>query len=314
MINLVGNLNADLILAQIKKRPDFGEEFLVDDMILRPGGVANLIFPLAKLGVKPRVIATVGYDDYGQKIYDEMLPLMEDGITRTEIPTAVSVAIVKEDGARYFVTYRGNFDHFTKETIEKVTQFEEAKATLFYGYFLLPKMGVDGAKECLIRARNAGQLTFFDANSAIDGWSEKSKQDIMELLPYIDYFMPNDDELVYLTGMQDMEEAVQYLFLNGATNIVVKRGKEGASFYSQNQTIHQKGFPVKAFDTTGAGDSFNAGFIYSIVQNQDIQQSLVFGNALASFVVSRKEDRYPTLEEIEERVCVLNNSLSTKSI
>lgn len=306
MINLVGNLNADLILAQVKERPDFGEEHLVDNMILRPGGIANLIFPLAKLGVKPRVIATVGMDDYGQKIYDEMLPLMEDGITRTKTPTAVSVAIVKDDGARYFVTYRGNFDEFTKETIVKVPHFEDAKATLFYGYFLLPKMGVDGAKECLVRAQKAGQLTFFDANSAIDGWSEKSRQDIMALLPYVDYFMPNDDELFYLTGIQDMEEAVEYLLLHGAKNIVIKRGKEGASFYSKAQSIHQKGYPVKAFDTTGAGDSFNAGFIYSIVQQRDIQQSLLFGNALASFVVSRKEDRYPTLEEIENRVCILN--------
>jgi sugar/nucleoside kinase (ribokinase family) len=108
MINLIGNLNADLILAHVKERPNFSEEHMVDHMMFRPGGLANLIYPLVKLGVKPRVIATLGKDDFGEKIYQEMLPMMEDGITRTETPTAISVGVVNQTGSRYFVTFSGN--------------------------------------------------------------------------------------------------------------------------------------------------------------------------------------------------------------
>src|SRR4051794_29668705 len=108
MINLIGCLTADLILAQVTDRPDFGEEHLVDNMIIRPGALANTIFPLAKLGVKQNVISSLGKDEFGEKIYQELQPLIKDGITRTDIPTALSVSVVNHVGSRFFVTYSGN--------------------------------------------------------------------------------------------------------------------------------------------------------------------------------------------------------------
>jgi sugar/nucleoside kinase (ribokinase family) len=302
MINLIGCLTADLILAQVNERPDFGEEHMVDDMVIRPGALANTIFPLAQLGVKQNVISLLGKDEFGEKIYQEIQPLIIDGITRTDIPTALSVSVVNNVGSRYFVTYSGNLYNFTKEVVEKAPGFELARATLFYGYFLLPKFGVEATIDCLKRARSYGQITFFEANSAIDGWSEKSRQEIMSLLPYIDYFMPNDEEILHLTGLEDVEESINLLMAMGAKQIVVKRGDKGASLYKGHEAFHHEGFPAVAYDTTGAGDSFNAGFIYKLLQGGNYQESLEFGNALASIVVSRKENRYPTFQEIEERI------------
>jgi sugar/nucleoside kinase (ribokinase family) len=301
MINLVGCLTADLILAQVKDRPDFGEEHMVDDMATRPGALANLIFPLAQLGVKQNVISTLGKDEFGEKIYQELKPLIVDGIQRTEIPTALSVSVVNTEGSRYFVTYSGNLYDFTKEVVDQAANFGQARATMFYGYFLMPKFGVEATEECLRRARSFGQITFFDANSAIDGWSEKSRQEILSLLPYIDYFMPNEEELLHLTGLNDVGQAVGALMSKGAKQLVVKRGSKGASLYKGNEEIHHDGFPAVAYDTTGAGDSFNAGFIYKLMQGGTYLESLAFGNSLASIVVTRKENRYPTIEEIEKK-------------
>ncbi|MEH6907160.1 carbohydrate kinase family protein [Neobacillus drentensis] len=304
MINLIGCLTADLILAQVQDRPDFGEEHMVDEMFIRPGALANIIFPLAKLGVQQNVISSLGKDEFGEKIYQELKPLINDGISRTDIPTALSVSVVNTVGSRYFVTYGGNLLQFTKEIVDRAPVFEQARATMFYGYFLIPNFGVEATADCLKRARSSGQITFFDANSAIDGWSEKSRQEILSLLPYIDYFLPNDEELLHLTGLDNIDDAIKLLMEKGAKSIVVKRGSKGASLFKGNEVYHHEGYPTTAYDTTGAGDSFNAGFIYKLLQGGNYQESLQFGNALASIVVSRKENRYPTLQEAEERMRV----------
>lgn len=309
MINLIGALTADLILAQVNDRPDFGEEHMVQDMTIRPGALANIIFPLAKLGVKQNVISLLGKDDFGDKIYQEIHPLIVDNITRSDIPTALSVSVVNNKAERYFVTYGGNLFHFTKEVMDGVVEFEKAKATMFYGYFLIPNFGVEATVDCLKRAKSCGQLTFFDANSAIDGWSEKTRKEIFSLLPYVDYFMPNEEELLHLTRLDSVDEAVMVLLAYGAKQIVIKRGSKGASLYKGKEVFHHEGYPAVAYDTTGAGDSFNAGFIYKLLNGvENYQEALAFANALASTVVSRKHDRYPKIHEIEEKLNTLNGS------
>lgn len=309
MINLVGILTADLILAQVKDRPDFGEEHMVDNMTIRAGALANTILPLAKLGVKQRVYSMLGRDAFGEDVYREIKDVIEDKIVRTETPSVLSVSVVQEGGARYFVTYSGNAYEFRHGFIEGDPSFADAKATLLYGYFLVPDFGPEGAKACLSMAKANGQLTFFDANSAIDGWSDKSREEILSFLPLIDYFMPNDEELLHLTGCAGVEEAVAVLFAHGASSVIVKRGKAGASAFTRDGVVHQSGYPVQAYDTTGAGDSFNAGFMYSILNGCEMASALAFANALAATVVSRQADRYPEVGEIElavreERVAV----------
>lgn len=304
MVNLIGNLNVDVILAHVKQRPDFGEEHMVDHMVVRPGGIANMIYPLTKLGVRPRVIATLGKDEFGEQMYQEFLPIIEDGITRTETKTALSVAVVNSSGNRYFVTYSGNFHDFTLDVVERVKDFEKAKASFFYGYFLLPKFGFEATLASLKRVKECAQITFFDANSDTDGWGEKQRKEIFGLLPFIDYFMPNDQEALQLTQTSTIEEAASVLIEKGARCVVVTQGGRGATAFTSGERIHHPGFPAQAFDTTGAGDSFNSGFMYSQLQGDSVEKSLAFANALASIVVSRKEDRYPSIYEIEQRLKV----------
>jgi sugar/nucleoside kinase (ribokinase family) len=302
MINLIGLVSADLILAQVRTRPDFGEEHMVDDMIMRPGAAANLVFPLARLGVKPRLISVLGRDRFGEDIYREITPLVDNDIYRSERDTCLSVSVVRNDGARYFVTYAGSALEFTEDIVRRSSGFERARATMFYGYFLLPAFGAESVVSCLQRAKAAGQITFFDANSATDGWSERSRNDIFSFLPYIDYFMPNEEEVLHLTGRNTVEDAVSLLVDKGANTVVVKRGAGGASAFTATSAVHHPGFKVAAYDTTGAGDSFDAGFMFSLLQDGEIGRALAFGNALASIVVSRRENRYPSMDEVLERL------------
>lgn len=302
MVNLIGNLNMDLIMAHVKHRPNFGEEHIVNHMLVRPGGLANMIYPLFKLGIKPRVVTGLGSDEFGDAIYQEIRPMIQDGIFRTSSRTALSLGVVHQSGNRYFVTYQGHLADFTWDMLQSVKELNQAKASFFYGYFLLPNFGFEGTLASLRQAKEWGQATFFDANSDTEGWGEKQRQEIYGLLPHIDYFMPNDEEALQLTETSSVEEAAAVLLDKGAACVVITQGAGGATAFTVKEQIHHPGFPAKAFDTTGAGDSFNAGFVYARLQGYSLGKSLAFANALASIVVSRKENRYPSLQEIESQM------------
>jgi sugar/nucleoside kinase (ribokinase family) len=186
--------------------------------------------------------------------------------------------------------------------LQSVKELNQAKASFFYGYFLLPNFGFEGTLASLRQAKEWGQVTFFDANSDTEGWGETQRQEIYGLLPHIDYFMPNDEEALQLTETSCVEEAAAVLLDKGARCVVITQGSGGATAFTARERIHQPGFPTKAFDTTGAGDSFNAGFLYARLQGYSLQKSIIFANALASIVVSRKENRYPGLQEIESQI------------
>lgn len=295
-------------MAHVKHRPNFGEEHIVNHLLVRPGGLANMIYPLFKLGIKPRVAATLGSDEFGDAIYQEIRPMMEDGIIRTSSKTALSLGVVHESGNRYFITYQGHLEDFTLGTLQSVKNLDQAKASFFYGYFLLPNFGFEGTLVSLRQAKEWGQVTFFDANSDTEGWGDKQRSEIFNLLPYIDYVMPNDEEALQLTQTSEVEEAANLLLDKGAKCVVITQGSGGATAFTSQERIHHPGFPTEAFDTTGAGDSFNAGFLYARLQGHSLERSLTFANALASIVVSRKENRYPSLQEIESQMMNVVNS------
>ena len=90
----------------------------------------------------------------------------------------------------------------------------------------------------------------------------------------------------------------------GASCVVIKQGAEGASIWlAGGDTITQvPGFAVKAQFTVGAGDSFNAGFLYALQQGQDTVEAARFGNAVAALVVSAAQGALgaPSLAQVEE--------------
>lgn len=107
---------------------------------------------------------------------------------------------------------------------------------------------------------------------------EKWNLDISDVLPYVDVFLPNEKELKFLTGKDKLEEAIE-LIKNYTNILVIKRGNKGSIVHYIDHLIRLPPFLNKqVVDSIGAGDSFNAGFIYKFINDNDIAECQKFGN------------------------------------
>src|SRR5690606_19939561 len=132
------------------------------------------------------------------------------------------------------------------------------------GSFFLQRQLRPGLPRLFEEARKRGVTTSLDV-----GWDDSGNWDygIAEVLKFTDIFLPNDQEATRIAGMTTVEEALPIL-TRYAGQVVVKCGAEGAAFMDKDagEIVRQAGFKTKPVDTTGAGDSFNAGYIYASLQ------------------------------------------------
>ena len=113
-----------------------------------------------------------------------------------------------------------------------------------------------------------------------------SNTDIWEL---VDYLFPNEIELRELTQTDDILTAIHILKSRGVKEVIVKLGEKGAGYETGGKLILFPAIPVKqVIDTTGAGDCFVAGFLYSMMQQNNIAQAIKTGNLTASYSIRRK--------------------------
>ena len=123
-----------------------------------------------------------------------------------------------------------------------------------------------------------------------------------DLWPMVDYVLPNQKELRILTGEVEMLQGATVLKDWGAGEVIVKQGVAGCSFLHQDNLINVPAFPVKSvLDTTGAGDLFNAAFIYGMIQYNSIPESLQIANLAASYAVQKRGtcESFPERREID---------------
>jgi len=122
------------------------------------------------------------------------------------------------------------------------------------------------------------------------------------LWPMVDYVLPNQKELKVLTGEEKMLQGANVLKHWGAGEVIVKQGAAGCSFLHQDNLINVPAFPAKTvIDTTGAGDLFNAAFIYGMIQSDSIPRSVQIANLVASYAVQKKGtcESFPERREID---------------
>jgi sugar/nucleoside kinase (ribokinase family) len=132
-------------------------------------------------------------------------------------------------------------------------------------------------------AKEHGLTTSLDS-----GWdpAERWQVDMQGLLPYVDYFLPNEVEALHITHTDSIQEAAEALS-QFCKAIVVKRGRDGAIARSGHQVWSAPAFEIKAVETTGAGDCFNAGLLYAIIEKgQTIPEALMFANGCGAIGAS----------------------------
>jgi sugar/nucleoside kinase (ribokinase family) len=279
-ILVVGDLNVDLILNKINKMPQFGEEQRADEMDLTMGG-STAIFAcnIAKLGSKVEFMSKIGEDSFGRFLLKEMenYHVGVDSIISDSAYRTGATIILNVQNDRLMVTYPGAMEYLSADEItdEILGSARHIHTSAIFFQPLLKK----GLADLFKRAKYLGLTTSMDTQ-----WDpeEKWDLDLENLLPNLDFFLPNEEEFIRLTGKTDLEHALQSVQHHN-TCFVIKRGKKGALMLHKMEKSSVPSLHISNIvDTIGAGDNFNAGFIHAYLNGKDPESCLVEGNRTAA--------------------------------
>jgi len=297
---VIGELNVDLIITGDDILPEFGQrEKLVDDASLVPGS-SSAIFACqaSKLGLKTAFIGKVGDDDFGRFMVHNLASsgvdtsaIIVDKTVKTGITIHLSCA---QD--RAMLTYPGSVAALKAQEID-LSLFERARHLHVASFFL--QAGIkDDLPAILIEAKRKGLTTSLDT-----GWDPAKVWNgpLQRALKYIEVFLPNENEALNITGKADVRTALLEL-TRCIPIVVIKLGAAGAIAKAGDQVVRMEAFPIEVIDATGAGDSFDAGFIYGYLKGLPLAESLQIGCACGALSTMRIGGvaGQPTLEELKE--------------
>lgn len=287
-ILVAGDANLDLVLRG-DVVPRFGQaEQLLESADLVLGSSAGICASgFARLDADVALVARIGADTFGDRTL-ELLAANGVGtgaVLRTAAPTGVSVILSGADD-RAILTLTGAMALLTAADV-KARLFPDggsgaAAAHLHVAaFFLLPALA-EGLPGLLAEARAQGVTTSLDTNwDPAQAWTG-----VAECLPHLDVFLPNATEAVAIARAlggdpADAEAAARQLAAHGPV-VVVKDGAAGAFAVAGEQLMRAPGLRVAVVDTTGAGDSFDAGFLTAWLENRDLPTAVRWGTAAGS--------------------------------
>ncbi|MCX8061717.1 MAG: carbohydrate kinase family protein [Anaerolineales bacterium] len=295
-ILIPGEINPDLILNDPNLEPRFGQqEVLVQDFEMTIGS-SSAIFACgaARLGLKTTLIGVVGDDPLGRFMQDA---LRQRGVDISSIilhpqqKTGVSV-ILNRGSDRAILTYLGCIDALTADQIPDPL-LAQARHLHVCSIFLQSRLR-PGLPSLFRRAHNFGVTISLDTNwDPSDNW-----EGILDLLALVDVFLPNEQEALAIAASSELSIALDVL-VQRCPLVVVKRGKDGAIARRDGETVIAPALPVRVVDTVGAGDSFDAGFLYGYLAGFPLKKSLELGIACGSLSTRAAGgvNAQPTLEE-----------------
>lgn len=287
-IAVIGNANLDLVGGLLAEWPEQGTETFLDRADSRIGGsAANTALVLQRLGARSGLIASAGSDAVGTMIAEAFAgPL--DRIARIEAPTSVTFGLLHPGAERTFFSTPGHLDRFDMAGVRAgLSDWPLTGAqALISGAFALPAL----TRDCLslmqaLRARGARPA--IDPGWPGDGWSDETRALMRDWITESALVLINDKELTGLTGAATVAQGLEAMagHLPPDCVLVVKCGAEGAVALHRGQTYRAHSPSAEIFDTIGAGDAFNAGYLAAAQAGHDITACLVAGCAVASRVI-----------------------------
>ena len=281
-ILVAGEINPDLILSDPMLEPRFGQqETLVEDAELAIGS-SSAIFACgaARLGVRVAFIGVVGDDLFGHFMLEAMrrrsidvTPVLVDPSQKT----GLSVILARR-ADRAILTHIGAMgalraDHLSDELLGRARHLHVAS------YFLQAGLR-PGLLDLFCRAHRLGLTTSLDTNWDPTGqWAG-----VESLLPATDIFLPNDNEARTLARASTTPQALSAL-AGVVRTVAIKLGEQGAMAQRGSETVQAPALPMPVADTVGAGDSFDAGFVYGCLQDWPLNRCLRFATICGSLSV-----------------------------
>lgn len=286
-IVVVGSMNADLITTS-SCFPQVGETIIGKSFTMLPGGKgANQAVCAGKLGADVTFIGCAGSDENGKFLLKNFKDNNVDisGIDiLNEIPTGIAQIIVANNDNSIIVVPGANYE-VTDAVIDKHIEL------------------INEADIVILQL----EIPLKTVEYVIDLCHEKGKKVILNPAPScnldksiidkVTYLTPNEIELENIFG--ESRDVVLEKYPN---KVIMTSGKEGVFYHNGSQIVNVSGFEVKVVDTTGAGDSFNGGLAYALINNYELQEAIEFANKVASRTVQGlgAQAAMPSIEEVKE--------------
>jgi len=283
----LGDCNPDLVLTGSDLVPAFGQrEQLVDRAVLTIGGSAAITASgAARLGLETALVAAVGRDAHGDFVLDAVAARGIDvsGVRRVDAPTGLTVVLSRGDD-RGILTSKGAMAALSSADVDPAV-LSRARHLHIASYFLLDGLR-PGLPALVAAAHEAGVTVSLDPQ---DDPAGEWRSGLPELLPHLDLLFVNEHESAALDT-------------SACPLVVVKRGPEGAAARTTDGEVRHPGVRVESVDATGAGDSFDAGFLAAWLRGAAVEDALALACACGALSTRALggTDAQPTRAEAEE--------------
>jgi sugar/nucleoside kinase (ribokinase family) len=284
-VSVVGELNLDLILYGLPEELDPERELLAERLALTLGSSSAIYaHNLAVLGSRVGFISRIGDDPLGRIALER---LAEGGVDvscvrRVSGPTTTGLTVIlPRSRFRNILTYPGTMFEMCFEDLD--LPYLASARHFHLSSFFLHRALRSRIPELFRRMKEAGLTTSLDTN---DDPEDRWDDDLAEVLPYVDVFLPNEREARKLVRTDDLQDAVARL-AERVPVLAVKLGPQGAMARHGKDAVTAPPVAVEAIDPVGAGDSFDAGFLHQFVRGADLATCLAYGNLAGAFSTTR---------------------------
>ena len=248
------------------------------------GAAGNVAAWLTRTDARATIVGHVGNDAAGSALVSEFdaLGVRHHNLVVDNGHSGVVVVLVDPTGERTMFPDNGANSGLH---IGDLPDLEGFNAVYISGYSPLDPLSLAGIKEMIAKIRAAGITIYFDPAS-VGGMKEVPIDEVKSWLPMMDVILLNEEEACYLSGSTDIDVSLDYL-LQHCETVVIKRGSHGAIGKSRGgESVSVPAIPTTVVDTTGAGDSFAAGFISYFATKKDLTRALMAGAEVAAHCVA----------------------------
>lgn len=261
------------------------------------GAESNTAIGLRRLGIPVTWISVVGQDAAGEAV---MSALAAEGVDLSHVrrsatnPTGLMIRQLHSEQDSSVTYYRASSAASTLNTADIDTSLIERAPVLHLTGINLA-LG-DGPRQAALRAmsiaKDAGVLVTFDPNHRPRLWSSATAaQELRLVLPFVDHLLCNEAEARLITGADDIDQAAAWLLKAGPGTVIIKRGREGCIAHVAACRYDVPAWPVeRPVDPVGAGDAFNAGWIYGHLRQLPAVEALHLASWVAAHVVAHPGD------------------------
>lgn len=270
------------------------------------GAELNFAIGCARLGLGSRWISRLGKDEFGRVIYNFT---RGEGVDVSAVdfvdgcPTSLNFKEINEDGSgkTFYYRYNSPILTLTPDMIHEEL-FEGVDLVHLTGVFLaIDPKNLKIVKKIIEIAEQKQIPISFDPNIRLKLWTiEEARKTYESIFPHVDILLTGLDEIRLITGKDSDKELARFAADYGIKDLVIKDGAYGSKLFRGGEWTKADSFSVIPVDTVGAGDGFDAGFVYGWLNGYNPEQLLLFANGVGALVttVSGDNEGLPYFEEV----------------